>query len=91
MAAAQVERPFKRQLYLRAERRVVAECVRRRTAASEKRNSRETRPADRQLCGSLYDRCGRIQPSLPRGTFEAFGRMLSTDPSHVRCVDANVA
>lgn len=27
MAAAQVELPFERQLYLQAERRVVAECV----------------------------------------------------------------
>jgi hypothetical protein len=42
MAAAQLERPFKRQLYLQAERRVVAGVVRSRTAASWQRNSQKT-------------------------------------------------
>ena len=62
MAAAQLERPFKRQLYLQAERRVVAGCVRSRTAASWQRNSQKGPVPQRRLRGSPDARFGSILP-----------------------------
>ena len=58
MAAAQVELPFERQLYLQAERRVVAGVVRSRTAASWQRNSQKATVPQRRLRGSPDARLG---------------------------------
>ena len=62
MAAAQVERPFERQLNLRAERRVVAGVVRSRTAASWQRNSQTCLVPQRRLQGSPDARFGSVAP-----------------------------
>ena len=72
LAATQVERSFERQLYLRTGRQVMAGIVRSRTAASWQRNSQMTPVLSGGFGEVRMPGLGpRIQPFLPRGTFQA--------------------
>jgi hypothetical protein len=88
MAAAQVELPVERQLYPQAERLLMAGVVRSRTGASWQRNSQKTPVLSGDFGDVRMPGLGRIQPFLPRGTFQASIALCETLDRRRRCVQS---